>query len=329
MQGVWQMFISADLRSVRLSGDFTCIDKLWLSGEEISGESAPLFAVRLRDAKGVPSVFSAVDAVSKAESCENGVKILYGFDRLTVKVMLFGGDALRWSLEIENDSELAVEYVDFPSLSVAGKLRRNGGDAAVVSPYNEGLIVEDSRLKPEMTDPEYPSLGNYMMFPYMVFAQFMLYLKGDHGIYMGIHDDGRAPKGIDFRCTGEGTDFRVRMFMGGGYGESVKAPEIVWKGFSGNWMDGAELYRAWLGKSFKAVPMADLDLPDWYKNDMPLVLTYPVRGIHDMDEMQPNKLFPYENVLPLVEEFEKKTNSRIMVLLMHWEGTAPWAPPVV
>ena len=315
--------------SVNLSDDLTHIDNVCLDGKEICGKSAQLFSIRLRDKNGAPAVFSAVDAARKAEYSGNSVNIAYNFDRFTVRVALSGGDSLNWSLEVENKSDLAVEYIDFPSLSIAGKLRRNGGDAAVVSPFNEGLIVEDSRQKPEMTDPEYPSMGNYMMFPYMVFAQFTLCLKGDNGIYMGIHDEERAPKGIDFRCSDEGIDFRVRMFMGSGYGESVKTPDIVWKGFRGGWMDGAEIYREWLEKSFKVKPMAELDLPDWYKNDMPLVITYPVRGIHDMDEMKPNKLFPYENVLPLVDEFAKKTNSRIMVLLMHWEGTAPWAPPVV
>ena len=81
-----------------------------------------------------------------------------------------------------------------------------------------------------MTDPEFPSQGGYMMFPYMVSAQFMLYLSGRKGLYMGVHDESRAPKGLDFKCSDEGTDFRVRMFMGGKFGGDVKTPDVVWKG---------------------------------------------------------------------------------------------------
>lgn len=45
--------------------------------------------------------------------------------------------------------------------------------------------------------------------------------------------------------------------------------------------------------------------------------------------MNPNKLFPYINIMPYVDCFEKAFGSKVMILLMHWEGTEPWAPPVV
>ena len=45
--------------------------------------------------------------------------------------------------------------------------------------------------------------------------------------------------------------------------------------------------------------------------------------------MTPNMYYPYANVLPIAKEFSEKMNSKIMALPMHWEGTAPWAPPYV
>lgn len=72
----------------------------------------------------------------------------------------------------------------------------------------------------------------------------------------------------------------------------------------------------------------DASLPAWYAQS-PIVVTYPVRGKFDTDEMQPNGLYPYKNALPYLRELSRKTDSKVMALLMHWEGTAPWAPPYV
>ena len=323
------MLIKSDGLIVGISEDMTRINRLCLGKRELSSDSAPLFSMRLRNREGEPLLLDAAMAKRSAEINGSEITLRYSFSGLDAAVSIRAEKSVTWSLSVRNRTDLAVEYIDFPSLSVSGRLRRNGGDAAIVSTYNEGLLVEDGRLKRGMDDPEYPSLGGSMMFPYMLSAQFMLYLAGDDGLYMGVHDADRAPKGLDFRCQENSCDFRVRLFMGGGYGEDVTTPDIVWKHFSGDWQDAADIYREWLEESFSAKPIADTSLPDWYKTDMPLVLTYPVRGIHDMDKMDPNKLFPYENALPYIDEFASKTGMRILVLLMHWEGTAPWAPPFV
>ena len=108
-------------------------------------------------------------------------------------------------------------------------------------------------------------------------------------------------------------------------------PEVIWQFFDGDWMDAADIYRDWFEKNLPSalVKVAEnRTLPTWYR-DMPIVITYPVRGIHDMDEMNPNKFFPYGNALPVIDEFAEKMQSKVLVLLMHWEGTAPWAPPIV
>lgn len=322
------MLIESNNLSIALSDDLTRIKSLTLSGKELAGTQTPLFSIRLRDHAGTPLVVDASSAVIHASRDGGTSTIRFKFDTLDAVVSVSGGDSINWSLLVENHSDLAVEYIDFPSLSVSGKLRRNGGDAEIISPYNEGLLVDDQNMKRTMNDPEYPSLGSYMMFPYMVFAQFMLYITGG-GLYMGIHDNDRAPKGLDFRCSDNMTDFRFRLFMGGGYGEDVRTPEIIWKYFRGEWQDGADIYREWLKKSYHVTPINDERLPDWYKNDMPLVVTFPVRGKHDMDKMEPNKLFPYENSLKYIDELASRTGAKILVLLMHWEGTAPWAPPFV
>ena len=211
----------------------------------------------------------------------------------------------------------------------------NGGIGRILYPYNEGAIVDDMEFRERNWrhhDAFYPSHGIFSVYPNMLFSQFLCYLFDGKGFYLGAHDEKRGVKQIDFYKTETGIAFQIRIFKGLQFGEDyVSEFPIVWETFDGDWQDGAEIYKKWyeshLPEGMKKVKDNDA-LPEWYQ-DSPLVLSYPVRGVHDMDIMNPNALFPYENALPIIDEIAEKTKSRILVLLMHWEGTAPWAPPYV
>lgn len=285
----------------------------------------PIFTLGLRDAAGQPVRLCSTEAdVSPA-----GEGATYAFaGKATVSVSAAAeGERLVWRARVSAEPPFVPEYLDFPGLRIDGPLAENGGDARVLWPYNEGAIISDGDRKPDMEEPLYPSKGNYAMFPYMLGSQFLAYLFGGDGLYLGVEDERRGPKGLDFRCDAEGTDFRIRLFLGG----LRETPPVVWRFFRGDWMNAADLYRDWFEKNRPVGlrPVADNPaLPAWYR-EMPVVLTYPVRGIHDMDRMEPNKLFPYGNALPLADSFAERMDSRLLVVLMHWEGTAPWAPPYV
>ena len=108
--------------------------------------------------------------------------------------------------------------------------------------------------------------------------------------------------------------------------ECVKLPyEVKLGSFEGDWMNAAEIYRSWLDT---VVKKEEDSRPAWLFEPL-LVVTYPVRGTHDMDIMEPNEFYPYTNGLKYIKEIAEKSKSRILVLLMHWEGSAPWAPPYV
>lgn len=181
-------------------------------------------------------------------------------------------------------------------------------------------------------EPEYPSMGSYAMFPNMISSQMLAYLWDGVGIYFGAHDESRALKAIDFYPDGDGVVMLMRLFAGTRFGDSFTTDyPIVWTATDGRWESAADIYRAWLEsalpdgmKKIKDNPA----LPGWY-GDLPLVVSYPVRGIHDMDEMTPNALFPYMNAMPMLDEIKSATDAKLLVLLMHWEGSAPWAPPYV
>lgn len=289
----------------------------------------PLFKLCLMDRTGEHRVLTSDDATSVSE---NGDSATYcGFpENIEVTVSVNCGDKIKWYLSVKNGTDKLIEWVEYPCISLK-PLISNGGIGRILYPYNEGAIVDDIN-RTHHVDASYPSNGSYSVFPNMICSQFLCYLFDGKGFYLGAHDEKRGVKQIDFYKTETGVALQTRIFKGLDFGEDC-APDfpIVWRMFDGDWQDGAEMYKRWFERHLPAgaKKIKDNDaLPEWYE-DSPLVLSYPVRGVHDMDKMEPNALFPYENALPIIDEIAEKTKSRILVLLMHWEGTAPWAPPYV
>ena len=100
--------------------------------------------------------------------------------------------------------------------------------------------------------------------------------------------------------------------------------------FEGGWQDAAEIYRLWMEENIQ-LPVKICEnrkLPKWL-SESPVIVLYPIRGTLDRGDMTPNLYYPYENILPYIDEYAEKTGSKIMAILMHWEGTAPWATPYV
>lgn len=302
------------------------ISSIKVNGKEIASGKKPVFTVCLRDTEAVMHTFSAFDA-GCCKVCGNTAEYS-GFESDVKVRVTFGKE---WGIEVENGTDMLVEWVTFPEISLK-PLLRNGGDAKIVTTYNEGEICEDISLKGGTVLAEYPSCGWYRMFPYMLFGQFMCYQTEKCGLYLAAHDGERAPKGLDFYGENGNAVMFIRLYTGVNYGDSFKTDfPLELCGYEGEWQDGAQIYKEWFEKNLPSNVKKISEnpaIPEWYK-DSPLVITYPVRGIHDMDEMKPNALFPYEKALPTIDEIAEKTDSRLLVLLMHWEGTAPWAPPYV
>lgn len=311
-----------------------CITSLQAGGRELTAGSPPLFRIRLMDTAGKCYVTDAFAATTH-RSLPNGM--VYGGFPYDIEVTVqVGGEALAdWHISVHNNTDMLVEWIDFPIVTLR-PLSGNGGDAQVLLPYNEGVLIDDVHLRQASfladLEPEYPSLGTYSIFPNMMCSQFLCYLFDGQGLYLGAHDTARGVKGIHLRPDGGGVSLYFKLFCGNGFGaDGGCAYPVVWRVFSGGWQDGADIYKTWfethLPQNVKKITQND-KLPAWYA-ESPIVVTYPVRGVHDMDNMAPNALFPYDNALPLIDEISQKTGSKLLVLLMHWEGSAPWAPPYV
>lgn len=330
------------LTNMNLTVDFAAgeIASLLLGGRERIVSPSPLFVLRLRDTRGNATVYTARDASTCSIDEDGATYAGFGVAELSVRVCLANQNgSAAWRVFVRGlDGEHVVEWIDFPLITLPAltENNQNGDGGKVLLPYNEGVLVSNQDYR-QMTDfrhwePEYPSLGCYPVFPNMISSQMMAYLWKDAGIYFGAHDKARAVKGISFYPDQGGTTMQMRLFCGVDYGQDfVMDYDIVWSAIDGRWESAAELYRAWFEQNLppRAKKIKDnTDLPAWYA-ESPLVVTYCVRGIHDMDEMSPNALFPYTNALPLLDQIKSRAETRLLVLLMHWEGTAPWAPPYV
>ncbi len=331
------------LDNMTLSVDFAAghITSLIINGVERVAAATPLFRLRLRDEAGQAHHYTAYDASLCTPTDHGGIFTGFPapFENLTVTVSLTDpASGIDWRISIAPNTDKAfAEWVDFPRVTLPDLKRENpevGGE--ILLPYNEGILVS-SHAERDVTDfrfwePEYPSLGCYSLFPNMVSSQMMAYLWEDCGLYVGLHDPKRGVKALDFFRDGENTTIQPRIFCGAELGETYTTDyPVIWKATDGRWESAAEIYRVWFEANLppKARKVKDdTTLPAWYE-DSPLIVTYPVRGWHDTDDMSPNPMFPYTNALPILDRIRSATESRLMVILMHWEGTAPWAPPFV
>lgn len=300
----------------------------------------PLFAVRLRGDKGEKTYINAYDATERRTFNEDNTYQLEfsGFEKadLRVKVSVEFSEQINWKISVENLSELCIEWIDFPQIAVPDDLKGSGGDGEIFWGFNEGAVVDDIDFRESSwfnyDDPEYPSKGTAGVFPGAVEMPYMAYYGKSEGLYFAAHDRDGNVKGIDFHKEGSGIKLQFRLFSGLDAGQDFDMEySLVMAFFNGDWYDAAEIYRTWFEEKINPefVPIKENPLiPEWYGRS-PVIVTYPVRGLHDTDIMNPNKLFPYIAAMPHIERLAKELDSPIMVILMHWEGTAPWAPPYV
>ena len=323
------VFESNKLTLELLGGDTV---SLICGGEELAAEPSPIWRVRLVSPEGR---FTEVSSRDASGVFFEGGRIVFTGLPAAIKVYVdvrTEGDGLAVEAEVENHSADAVEWITLLPLRLP-PLCGDGGlpGTELLVPYNEGALLRSAR---GVTDflPEYPSYGHYMMFPNMIFAQFVSYIyeRGGERSHLSIiaRDRARAPKEITVR---DGETY-IKTFCGGNFGEdSGTGYPLVLAAGSGGWEDAASGYRDLMAEALPAGAVKVEDnprLPGWYRDNV-LVVTYPVRGVHDMDRMEPNAFYPYINALPALREIAAETGMRVLALLMHWEGTAPWAPPYV
>ena len=312
------------------------IASLQNAGREYVAEKVSVFRLALRNLDCSQKILTAADLpLHNCTSDQEGFTATYSANGVSVTVSAVMDTQIQWQIQVATPKNAAAEWVNFPQIIVPNDLKGKGGVSEILWGFNEGCIVEDLDIRESgfrYLEPEYPSQGVMGMYPAIVETQFMAFMSEQSSLYFAAHDKDDNLKGIDFHEEGCGILLQFRHFCGVNFGQTYEMTfPMVMQFFTGSWYVAAEIYRQWFreAKKDQFIPITEnKKLPTWY-GESPVIVTYPVRGIHDTDIMNPNKLFPYMNAMPHVERLEKELGCKIMVLLMHWEGSAPWAPPYV
>lgn len=311
------------------------INSIKKDGNELIYEHLPFFSIKLRNKDNSSFVISSFD-FDFASASEN----VFIYHNLYVNVLLFfepKDNGFSTKIKVKNHTSSVIEWVELNSFGLNPKLKdEDGGSGEILYPYNEGCIVSNMKRRNNSPfpylEPEYPSLGKYSIFPNMVCSQFICYMEDGYGIYLGLHDKNRGTKHIDFKSCDNSLKIVNRIYSNSDYGKDYEMDfNAVLLFFDGDYYDGMEFYRQWFHQNL-IHGLTEIEknkqLPSWYSLS-PIVSIFPIRGHFDTDKMEPNKFYPYKNSIPCIDEFSSLTDSKIMALLMHYEGSAPWAPPYV
>ena len=239
-----------------------------------------------------------------------------------------------YKLTVKNNTDLTLESIKFPIIRIPCKMKGDGGDTLLFWPSMEGTIIERAANKFYSNAVDRGGPGYTGLTPGGSAMQFMAVYSDKNGLYIGTHDNQCNFKDFEYFFE-ENNILRLECTHYVCAGKEFTLPyDIVIKDFKGDWQDAADIYREWFKTSGMSLPeklCKRKDLPEWIFNS-PIPIIYPVRGTSDKvcdAEMVENCYYPYSNILPIVENYAERLNSRMMPLIMHWEGSAPWANPYV
>jgi len=344
--------ISNEYYNISLSTINGAITSFKKEGSELicrNAKDIPLFDLRFRDSQGQPIDVNAFDAERfylQPEFGQDELVVQMHYTNIgnmpvsvTVRASFRQGDPLtRWNLSVEHHTEYFIDHIDFPNVLVPNDLPGAGGNGRLFWPAMEGAVIDDADqrgkfhgwFKYKPVEYPYQQWGGY--YPGPCPMQFMAYYRNNDGLYLAAHDPHGNIKGIEWYKANGGLQLEYRFFPGAIEAGTYKMPyNIVMRPFDGDWYDAADIYRNWVKSSQMPLPQKlsrQEDLPEWFDKS-PVLTAYPVRGTRDLGDMTPNEYFPYTNALDDMQRLSETFDSKIMALLMHWEGTAPWAPPYV
>lgn len=289
-----------------------------------------LFSLCLLDVAGEESVFTSSDFSFSREGSRFAYCHTNGL-RVVVDVRADHGALCVRPRVSGCPVGMRLNWCDVPHVNVS-----TGG--LLYWPYEDGCEVSDYTVRTNKFAWERyrdagwvercTAAGGY--YPGTAQMQFLAHYRDGRGLYFAAHDEKHVQKLVEWEYRDKSTARLTLQTLCGDAREGVWAPDFdyVLRPYCGGWKEACELHRDWVRTlpEFAAAP----SLPEWAE-DSPITLIYAVKG-EGMDNtvgMAANRYYPYTNALVEVDRYAKLFDSRIMAVLMHWEGTAPWCPPYV
>lgn len=299
--------------------------------EKVSG----LFVLQLRDIVGNPirlksEQFRECTVTSEGQDWQ----LCYGGCREipSLQVVIRAKrreDGVHWRLQANGLPDfLALEWADYPKLPI-----RRSPSMALLLPYCEGLLIDDVYLLEQNTFGrneylEFPLRGNASYYPGTESAQFLAVVQDNTCLYVACEDSAHTLKSLEIAVdTPESFRLVLQQYA---CGKNTFDYEVITSALEGDWYEAAERYRGWMKENDRTLPAPLPErIPGWLAEG-PVILALPIKGEGlDAGSVSPNEYYPYENVAKLARTYHEKLNAPVLALLMHWEGTAPWAPPYI
>ena len=302
------------------------------NGTETAACADTAFMLGFRDTERNPVILSD-DHFSSCTVQEQKEQITFTYSGSSyglevVLEVVSTADGFAFTPEIRHIPDtLPLEWVDAPAVCVQKK-------GFILWPRCEGVLIDGSDRRENYGAwhiagfvDTYP--GGF--YPGHCQMQFLChYDESGEGLYFEADDRTHTLKNVDFAPEGEDKRrLSLQIFCGGRVVDGVyRSPfACLLRGFSGNWQDACAIYRERIADD--PVLPQKFQYSDVVKNN-PVIVIYPVQGEgKDCGQMSGNMYFPYSNAMPFMEKISERLDSKVMSLLMHWEGTAPWAPPYV
>lgn len=227
------------------------------------------------------------------------------------------------TVKVENHSDWAIPWVDFPSIVLNPQIGDSGDDDVLLIPTLGGEMFKNPSKEPvhvtaETLTMQYPGYASYQM---------LAFFDDRAGLYLATYDTRGNVKSYRAEMKADGLDLTPRHL----------GPEVIGDGFEtdyptvlgatrGPWYNAADRYKEWAVKQFwcRTTLAERKDVPDWLKTGPPFLLVYPEAEPLDavVNKDRPDKL------LDLIDHYRSVAGTpQIMYTSGEWAHQGVWLGP--